>query len=700
VSRPGAKLQDGKGRTMLAGSDAPLAHTEKSAKYGQHQTEHNRTVQHNFVSFYFTNVPDDISYSSLRKGFKVCGIMEDVYLARKRNVNGAIFGFVRYTKVKDVDKLLKAVNNFWFGECKVVAKVSSFDRYGNKHGEGGKQVEGEKIIEGEKRKLVGIDVVAGGNNKKIEGGKRKLREYGGGYVGGGREEEEEVKEQPKQLYVPKYMSATSDMLWASKSVMATVLNGEVIPILQRWIYDAGFEKLDIIPLGADKVIVRSPDGEDVSAIFSEAPHFFNNFFSTLVKWNKNVLIHERGAWVRIYGVTLHAWNINFFKLCVLDCGRLLKVDDCTLEKERFNYARVLLSIALLEVINVDATLMVDDVLFNFKIIEEWGFKLGEDACLFDEDDVRDGRNSGSAEVIEDGIVREDVKAFVNHLFEEWAKETHAHVGGVSDYAGTGTQASAGSHASAELKNVNEVACCSSSGPLLTVQQPGMDKLNILNNVVHRNVDKKAASHIALINDVNVECEQQEVLVNCRHSHDINRGDPKVTKRTTSCPPGRVHSVSSVPWSLKWISRQKNTDKFIINKTNSARIHRGVKKKGCGALCHNAQSLKRIARLLTKERHEVLRALRKTVKKRRGLAAVSMNKVTSIDSIPQSTGSQVSVNNDCMNWLVLHENKNKAVDDVCEIRKVVGLKFKGDNNNMFDVLSGAGRENKEGDGGGK
>ena len=86
------------------------------------------TEHHNFVSFYFTNVSEDISYFSSRQGFEVCGIMDDVYLARKRNVNGGMFGFVRYCKVKDVDKLLKALNNVWFGDCKVVAKVASFDR--------------------------------------------------------------------------------------------------------------------------------------------------------------------------------------------------------------------------------------------------------------------------------------------------------------------------------------------------------------------------------------------------------------------------------------------------------------------------------------------------------------------------------------------------------------------------------------------
>lgn len=37
------------------------------------------------------------------------------------------------------------------------------------------------------------------------------------------------------------------------------------------------------------------------------------------------------------------------------------------------------------------------------------------------------------------------------------------------------------------------------------------------------------------------------------------------------------------------------------------------------------------------------------------------------------------------------------DDVCEIGKSVGIKFNGDKNNMFDVLSRVGRKNSEGRG---
>jgi hypothetical protein len=41
-----------------------------------------------YVSFYFTNFPVQLSLFYLRKGFEVCGILEDIYVARKRNKYG------------------------------------------------------------------------------------------------------------------------------------------------------------------------------------------------------------------------------------------------------------------------------------------------------------------------------------------------------------------------------------------------------------------------------------------------------------------------------------------------------------------------------------------------------------------------------------------------------------------------------------
>lgn len=89
---------------MLFRKRQPDADAQKhgSISRQQNQTHNNASgnVIQDLVSFYFTNVPDDISHMSLRQGFEVCGMMEYGYLARKRNVNGGVFGFVRYCKVR------------------------------------------------------------------------------------------------------------------------------------------------------------------------------------------------------------------------------------------------------------------------------------------------------------------------------------------------------------------------------------------------------------------------------------------------------------------------------------------------------------------------------------------------------------------------------------------------------------------------
>ncbi|MCI52755.1 hypothetical protein A2U01_0074001, partial [Trifolium medium] len=63
-----------------------------------------------------------------------------------------------------------------------------------------------------------------------------------------------------------------------------------------------------------------------------AKEFFKLFLSNWVRWEKEVMSVHRGAWVRLYGIPLHVWNENFFKLCVFDCGRFLREDSCTSKK--------------------------------------------------------------------------------------------------------------------------------------------------------------------------------------------------------------------------------------------------------------------------------------------------------------------------------------------------------------------------------
>ncbi|KEH26262.1 DUF4283 domain protein [Medicago truncatula] len=255
--------------------------------------------------------------------------MDNLFLSRKRNRQGYVYGFVRYVNVRDTGKLLKALNNVTLGNFRVWAKVARF----------------------------------------------------------------------KMLY------------------------GEAIPVIRTRITDAGFDDLDIIPLGADKVYIRCFSNTDVMQVIDTARDFFNLFFSHIVRWNKDIVKFERGVWVRIYGILIHAWNSSFFKLAVLDCGRFLRLDNCTVAKDRFDHARILLAMSSLEVINVTEKIVIDGVLVKVKIIEEWGLARGEDACLLDEEDAESKVSLPDNNYEEDfHDLQDNVNDLVNNLAEDWVEK--------------------------------------------------------------------------------------------------------------------------------------------------------------------------------------------------------------------------------------------------------------------------------------
>jgi hypothetical protein len=424
--------------------------------------ERSGTSLQRHVSFYFTNFPVHLSHFYLRKGFEVCGILENVYVAKKRNMHGQPYGFVKFSNVRDIAKLEKALNAVSFGQFRVRASVARFDRAAWKVVSLGKN--GEK--KGTETNTAGTPLREVRTETKLRDGAIAVPEIGplsgvrvgevlvpiGDRLENGdcaaacnkmtepRSKAEDAGTQDKghRVYLRKYRSAPDDVLWARTGVVATISNGEVIPMVRNRIADAGFTDVDVIHLGADKVFIRSTAGLDVMSMMESAREFFNLIFSHWAGWKDMVTHVQRGAWVRLYGIPLHAWNESFFKLCVLDCGIFLRADSYTVEKDRFDFARVLIATSSLDVVKRVERLLVDDTVVDVQVIEEWGFDMGDDACILldakvveippsepEEDQCVPEANQDVDKVVEDfaeGVVRETdlevTKSFRNPVFEE------------------------------------------------------------------------------------------------------------------------------------------------------------------------------------------------------------------------------------------------------------------------------------------
>jgi hypothetical protein len=209
-------------------------------------------------------------------------------------------------------------------------------------------------------------------NKELEINKKKV-------------DTESAQDAGHGVYIRKYRTAPEDVTWARTGVVATISNGEVISVVRSRIADAGFTDVEAVHLGANKVFLRSLAGLDVVPMLEKARDFFTYLFSNWARWEDKVTPVQRGAWVRLYGIPLQAWNESFFKLCVFDCGRFIRADKYTVDKDRLDFARVLISTSSLEVVKRVERLLVDDSVVDVQVIEEWGYDMGDDACLLVDD---------------------------------------------------------------------------------------------------------------------------------------------------------------------------------------------------------------------------------------------------------------------------------------------------------------------------
>ncbi|CAG9768404.1 unnamed protein product [Ceutorhynchus assimilis] len=170
-------------------------------------------------------------------------------------------------------------------------------------------------------------------------------------------------------------------------MIARVIAGDSALDLQQRVEDAGFPNVVVTPMGGDRVFLNCSGDEDIWQVFNGALHFFAMLFSNIHKWSEAEVRYERGAWLRVYGIPVHAWNESFFRLCAPENGRFIRADECTIDKARLDFARILVSTSQLEILNTSSEVVIDGRKYIIKLVEEWGCHLGEDAFMTEVDSV-------------------------------------------------------------------------------------------------------------------------------------------------------------------------------------------------------------------------------------------------------------------------------------------------------------------------
>ncbi|GAU27978.1 hypothetical protein TSUD_373730 [Trifolium subterraneum] len=370
--------------------------------------------------FYITNFPDRIMFVDLRKGLEVCGILDDVYVSRYWNNHGQRFGFVKFLKVRDMDKLKKALNNVYFWDMQLFANVAKYDRFekDSRGGKGDGERQKPRRDEGEKNKgSIGVK-----NKREIVGSAGERGDSRAGELDKVKEAAIRSAGERERASVVKVgeiecLEKRERELLKVTDAKTKLKRGCCLSIVQQSFRDAGFTEFRLISLGGDKVLLHPCVEGDGMSISQEAEDFIGNFLEECSPWMKvSSVNYERGAWVRCYGVPLHAWNNIFFAELAETQGRFLDIDDCTVNKERLDYARMLIATSSLKEVNVIEKVLIDDRVVPIRIIEDKNFEFADDACLIECEDDNKSQCSSTACMQEDEQL---VDAFVQHFKDDW-----------------------------------------------------------------------------------------------------------------------------------------------------------------------------------------------------------------------------------------------------------------------------------------
>jgi hypothetical protein len=329
--------------------------------------------------------------------------------------------------------------------------------------------------------------------------------------------------------------------------------------------------------------------------------------------------------------------------------------------------------------------MVDDTVVNVQIIEEWGYDMGDDACLLvDDRDVE-------ASLSDQDQNRRDPKS--NHPVDKLVEDL---ADGLAKAAGSAL------HQVREKSHVNK----SFDNPLFEVRPDHPDPVLKHGRVIAGMSTGSCGVSVDWV--VETVVSSHESAGEVREGLDVTRPARLVkgsgSQRARASPPRDRRPALSVPWSLEWLQDHTHEDAGVIfsskkrfQKPERPGVHRqkvehkGAKKrKGGGLLCHALFSQKRIARLPISDRRQVLHILHKNARREKDRGGAHSPREEPPRDSDVSDSSSASATNDWKHWVALQGDKSKVAEDVAEVGMSLGVFVKTDQVNMFSVLSKAGK----------
>ncbi|MCH81328.1 RNA recognition motif, partial [Trifolium medium] len=345
-------------RETVGGSGSPRANS-KSKKH--HGYIHN--VDRNSISFFVTNFPEDCTseelwkifakrrtQGSLAAGWKTFGRVGDVYIPNKVDKWGRRFAFVKFREEKDAKELSSRLEDVWCGSFKLRINRSRFER---------NEELGRK--EGHERER---DVEVG------EGSVQHGRSFKAALVN--RNKEVEVQ-QASQLQAEQVLQVEVDALVLKdleRSFVGVLALTVEVRRIRTTLYMEGLSHILVTDMGRNMVLLFSPKEGELEAMTKFKPDWLRYYFKEVTAWSPSCYADRRDTWVKVFGIPLHVWGENLFKVLGGKYGDFLDFDEATASRSRLDVARIKIATSFRGCIDESLMITALGVRYSVWVVEE------------------------------------------------------------------------------------------------------------------------------------------------------------------------------------------------------------------------------------------------------------------------------------------------------------------------------------------
>jgi hypothetical protein len=128
----------------------------------------------------------------------------------------------------------------------------------------------------------------------------------------------------------------------------------------------------VTSMGGNLALLRSSVEGDIQRLLRSKNECIPYYFSNLKPWNPGMIAVQREVWIQVYGIPLHIWGDNLFKLIGNKLGVFVDYDEETTSMARFDVARLKILTAIWASIDETVKVEVEGVCFNLWVVEEKG----------------------------------------------------------------------------------------------------------------------------------------------------------------------------------------------------------------------------------------------------------------------------------------------------------------------------------------